>query len=338
MNKRILKNFIKDHIGFTVLFFGGSLLITLFYNISTGSAVEWFYPFLITTFIFCVFLILRWFRYYPFNLRLLKASEDFCLDLSPSTCEQQEMSLILEMTHQRYMEKINGLQWEYKNNKRFISQWIHNMKTPVSIIDLVLQKTHQKEMSSDNALSDIKEENVRLLGLLDKTLQLLRLEDFSGDYLPEKLDLGTEVKRVINRRKNHFIHSGVFPRLEAPEEPVWVLSDAKWNEVILDQLLSNAIKYSGKGENPKKVYITIERHEDEVLLRIRDEGIGIPEYDLHRVFEAFFTGENGRSYSSATGIGLYLCRAIAEKLGHKIQLQSKVGQGTEVTITYLSKV
>jgi two-component system, OmpR family, sensor histidine kinase YxdK len=338
MNKKVLVNFLQDHILFAFMYFISSLLIALFYRISTGTDVEWAYPLLISAFIFAVFIFIRWFQYYPFNLRIQKSTEDFYHDLSPLTREQKETTSVIEKIYQRSMEKTNIIQIDNKNRLHFMTQWIHNMKTPISVVALVIQKTQRGEMSPDKALTDIKEENERLLSLMEQTLQFIRLEDFPKDYLPEKLDLNASLKRAINTRKNQFIYNNVFPRIESADEPVYVFSDAKWNEVVLEQLISNAIKYSGNQQLSKNVYFNIEKTRDHVLLKIRDEGIGIPEYDIPRVFEAFFTGDNGRNYRNSTGIGLYICKVVTEKLGHKINLQSKVGQGTEVTIEYLAKM
>ena len=105
---------------------------------------------------------------------------------------------------------------------------------------------------------------------------------------------------------------------------------------MLSQIISNAIKYSSDHDKSKNIYFSISKEEKYTVLEIRDEGIGIPEYDIDRVFEPFFTGENGRRIKKSSGIGLYICKLIAEKLGHKIHIKSKVGQGTIVKLRYLS--
>ncbi|MFW6288052.1 MAG: sensor histidine kinase, partial [bacterium] len=244
MNKKIIINFIKDHMGFTLVFFINSILIALFYRISTESTIEWIYPLLFSFFLFIIFIVIRWFQYYPFNNRIGKNADDVSYDLSPATCEQKQTSSVLGKIHKQYLEKIQEIKLENKHNKRFMSQWIHNMKTPVSVIDLVIQKTENEEMSLDSAVTDINEENKRLLDQLDHILNLLRLEEFSEDYLPEELDLYQAVRKVIFNRKNQFIYNRVYPLLEEVEEPIYVLSDLKWNQVILEQIISNAIKYS----------------------------------------------------------------------------------------------
>ncbi|MDF2567362.1 MAG: sensory transduction histidine kinase, partial [Oscillospiraceae bacterium] len=150
-------------------------------------------------------------------------------------------------------------------------------------------------------------------------------------------DLTESLKKVINTKKNQFIYQHVFPKFDI-NEPFLILTDSKWNELILDQVISNAIKYSMEEKTSHYVYFDIQKQKEMTILSIKDEGIGIPEYDISRVFEPFFTGENGRKYKNSTGIGLYVCAEIAQKLGHKIEIQSDLNQGTVVKISYLSKM
>lgn len=338
MNRKILINFCKDNFAMTIAFFLNGLLIMLFYYISTGSSVEILYPFTISLFIYLVFILTRWFKYYRFNSNLSKCVENMHYDNTPSTCEQKEVIRQIMKTHQSYMDKIYSIGLQNSRQKHFISQWIHNMKTPVSVIDLIIQRIISGEITLGDALKDLREENERLIDNLEQVLSILRLDEFSRDYVPESIDLVALVRKVINNRKNQFIYNRVFPKLQTSSDSLKVLTDSKWNEVLIDQIVSNAIKYSEAGEAGKNVYFIIETQNGMVSLVIKDEGIGIPEYDMKRVFDPFFTGENGRKYKNSTGIGLYICTMIAEKLGARLNLKSKVGVGTEVSITYLSKL
>jgi len=254
------------------------------------------------------------------------------------TTEQKSVVALANEVHKTYLETISGIKLEHKTNKQFLSQWIHNMKTPVTVMDLIIQKSLKGEILPTLAMEHIKEENVKLLISLEQVLDIMRLEDFSRDYLPETVDLISSLKNVINKKKNQFIYSRVYPKFEIPAEKVMVLSDEKWNAAMLDQLISNAIKYSATSDNEKNIYFSLRKEADKIILTIRDLGIGIPEYDIKRVFEPFFTGKNGRSFENATGIGLYFCSEVAKKLGHKLSINSKEGEGTEVIITYLSKL
>lgn len=338
MNKKVLKNFLIDHLSFTMVYFISNLLVGLFYYISVGSNIEIMYPACLSLFVYVIFIIYRWITYGKFNSKVDKLVDNINYDLTAYTSEEKEFVELISKTHHNYMEKINSLHFESENKKHFISQWIHNMKTPISVVDLILQKTSRGEIPKEKALEDIKEENSSLLNKLEQVLNLIRLQSFTEDYVPETVDLIASLRKIINNRKSQFIYNGVFPKLEASEESVLVLSDEKWNDAMIEQIVSNAIKYSAAEGSTKNVYFTIKRENNKVLLTIRDEGIGIPEYDISRIFKPFFTGDNGRECDGSTGIGLYFCSQVAKRLGNDINVKSKVGEGTEVTITYLSKV
>lgn len=338
MKKKIFKCFILDHLFFTVVYFLSNFLIAIFYYISAGSVVEVVYPACISLFIYSIFITYRWFNYCEFNIKIKKLAVNMNYDIKTYSCEERGLVELVSSIHQNYMEKISSILLEEKNKKYLLSQWIHDMKTPISVIDLILQKTLKNEISIEKALVDIKEENISHLDKLEQAFNFMRLENFTEDYVPEVVDLTAAIRQVINKRKNQFIYSKVYPKIESGENAVQVLSDVKWNEAMLDQIVSNAIKYSKEEDKNKTVYFNIYKNENKVILSIRDEGIGIPEHDISRVFNPFFTGENGRANGTASGIGLFFCSQVAKRLGHDIKIQSKVGEGTEIIITYLSKM
>lgn len=337
MEKRIFKNFLWDHLFFTIIYFISNFLIGLFYYISVGSNIEIIYPASLSIFVYIIFIIYKWVTYRKFNFKAVKLAENMYYDIKAYTFEENEIIKLITNIHQSYLEKISLIRSEDESKRRFLSQWIHNMKTPIVVMDLIFQKTIKEEIPKEKALEDIKEENIKLLNNLEQALKIVRLENFTEDYVPEEVDLIQAVRNVINSRKNEFIYSRVYPKININEDSVKVLSDKKWNEAMLEQIVSNAVKYSDCGKKAKNVYFSIKKVEDKVILSIRDEGIGIPTYDISRVFNPFFTGENGRNYENATGIGLYFCAQIAKKLGHQISINSIQGEGTEVKIYYLSK-
>lgn len=338
MNKKLFLNFLKDYGDFSLLYFLNSFLISLFYYLFFGNKTEVIYPTSIALFLYIIFMIYKWTRYHYYNSRLPKFIKNYNYDLEAYTQEQKSVVALVNEFHQSSLENISSIKLENKTNKQFLSQWIHNMKTPVTVIDLIIQKSLKGEIISSKALQHIKEENVKLLNSLEQVLGIIRLEDFSRDYVPEIVDLASALKTIINKRKNQFIYNKVYPKFEIPVEEVLVLSDRKWNEAMLDQLISNAIKYSDTKAKEKNVYFTLSQEAHKVILTIKDQGIGIPEYDIRRVFEPFFTGKNGRRFENATGIGLYFCSEVARKLGHELSINSMEGEGTEVIIRYLSKL
>ncbi|MGE5614420.1 MAG: sensor histidine kinase [Bacillota bacterium] len=334
---KILVNFIKDHAGFTAVYFLSSALVIAFFNIIAADDGEIVYPFLISLFIYMVFIISRLPGYIRFHTELRKTVESPACLLRPSTAGEAHAAETIASIHEKYMGELTRIRSEQKARDQFITQWVHNMKTPVSVIDLILQK-----MAADGitgaGLPDIREENGRLLSGLEQMLHMMRLTDFSRDCIPEPVDLSEAVRSVINEKRNQFIYSNVFPKLHHDGSPVIVLTDAKWNRVMLEQVVSNAIKYSGGFEESRNVHFDFRAENGRVILSIRDEGVGIPEYDLPRVFEPFFTGENGRKFRNSSGIGLFICKTIADKLGHHISIKSEAGKGATVSISYISKM
>ena len=342
MNKKILLNFIQDKFCLSIFFFINTFLITLFFHLALGNSIDVIYPVTISIFIYIILIAVELIRYYKFNSNLHKCIDNLNYDLEPSTFEQKEVSNLVNNLHNIYGNKIATIIASNKSQRHFLSQWIHNMKTPVSVIDLILQNTDLKYQSDftgfEGIFENIRDENKRLSNNLDQALSFIRIDDFSKDYVPETVDLLTSVKKVINNKKTQFIYSNVYPKLVCEKEKIFVLSDSKWNEVLIEQIVSNAIKYSKNEVKSKNVFFIIKQNENITTLEIKDEGLGIPESDIGRIFEPFFTGENGRVIQNATGIGLYICSVISDKLQHSINVTSEVGIGTSFQITYLSKM
>lgn len=352
--KRIILNFIKDKISTTFIYFINTFVIILFFYLYVDKRIPLFYLITISTFLYVMFLVFQFYTYYKFNLSIKNMSKDSNIDgVYAITYEQKGVKQLLHEMNKRYICNVNSMKEENKINNKFFSQWVHNMKTPVSIIEIIIQKIIENldyhcftEKLDDSMLiykyiEEIREENTKLLDGLDQILNMIRIEDFSKDYIPEAVDLCDSLKKVINQQKNQFIYNKVFPKVLCECENTKILTDRKWNEFMIGQIISNAIKYSRAGEVEKDVskfvICRIEREENHIVLNIKDEGIGIPSYDINRVFEAFFTGTNGRKHKQSTGIGLYICKIICGKLGHEISVRSEVKKETEIKIKYLSK-
>lgn len=223
-----------------------------------------------------------------------------------------------------------------------ISQWAHHMKTPVAVIDLELQKARKSEVTPevDGLLTSLSEENLRLRNSLQALLNMVRLQDFAADLKVERIDLPALVRRLVNEQKRAFIAHRVYPKVELPSpeqiptELLTVRSDAKWLQFVLEQVVSNAIKYAARPDREGQVTFRWRRDEQDLLLEVADDGIGIPPEELGRVFTPFFTGLNGRLHRQATGMGLYLAREVCQRLGHRITIASQRGEGTHVFIRF----
>ena len=207
-------------------------------------------------------------------------------------------------------EAVNQAQLEY------YSLWVHQIKTPIAALDLLLQHSQSKEKTA------FKMELMKIEDYVDMVLQYARLGSSHTDFSFRKQPLTPIVNDVIKKYATVFIHKKISIQV-LPMDKV-VLTDEKWLSFILSQIISNALKYTNQGS------ITIQLVGD--VLEITDTGIGIRPEDLPRVFEQGFTGANGRAYQKASGIGLYLCKQIADQIGHPLSISSTLGQGTTVSI------
>lgn len=199
----------------------------------------------------------------------------------------------------------------------YYTLWAHQIKTPIAAMRLLLQDADTDEQRA------LLEQVQSVEQYVEMVLGYLRLESPSSDYVIRNYALDDIVRQAVRKYASQFIRRRL--RLEYTPLNVSVITDEKWLLFVIEQVLSNALKYTRSGS----VSITLEAPK---TLCIRDTGIGIASEDLPRVFEKGFTGCNGRTDKRATGIGLYLCRRILEKLGHTIAITSTVGEGTTVRI------
>ncbi|MGJ7922880.1 sensor histidine kinase [Neobacillus sp. LXY-4] len=217
--------------------------------------------------------------------------------------------------------------WEEKQQERttFMNQWVHQMKTPLSVIELIIQG------EDDPRFESIAEETHRMRKGLEMALYTSRLDTFTEDYFVEEISLVDVIDKVVIENKHYFIRNYVYPEVKV-DRGIKVRTDSKWLRFIVDQLLTNAIKYSAGTR--ERITITAFFKGNNPILEIRDRGVGIPAADLPRVFLPFFTGENGRVFKESTGMGLYLVKQVVAKLSHEIEIKSEVGQGTVVRLIF----
>ena len=225
-----------------------------------------------------------------------------------------------------------------KDASDYYSLWVHQIKTPISAMRLLLQREEQKQTDPDetagmekSVLYDMQQELFWINQYVNMALQYQRMNSGMNDLVLEMVSADQVVRTAIRRFALIMIRKKIAIHYEECRE--MVLSDEKWLEFVVEQILSNAIKYSGEN---RAVTIQINRNEADNTceLVISDQGIGIRKEDLPRIFEKGYTGYNGRADKTSTGIGLYLCREITKKLGHGIMITSEIGKGTDVTIVF----
>ena len=214
-----------------------------------------------------------------------------------------------------------NIQEEYRE---YIEMWVHEIKTPIASSKLLI------ENNTNEVTRKIDTQMDRIENYVEQVLYYSRSDEVGKDYIIKKVGLSKLVKDVIKRNQRDFISKRISLQLGDLDEIIY--SDTKWVEFILNQIIGNAIKYS-KGKDDK-IEIYLKKISSAVVLTIKDHGVGIIERDLNRVFEKGFTGENGRKFGKSTGIGLYLCKKLTDKLGLGLQVQSEENVGTEISIIF----
>ena len=231
--------------------------------------------------------------------------------------------------YQKIIERLHNEVERLKNedNKKmedladYYSMWIHQIKTPIAAINFLL----------DNEETDVKvfkQELFKIERYVEMVLTYIRLGSETSDYVITSIDLDEVVRENIKKYATLFINKKI--KLNYVSHETYVISDKKWLGFAFEQLLSNAIKYTKSGGE-----ISINISESELI--IEDNGIGIYEEDLPRIFEQSFTGLNGRYEKKSSGLGLYLCKKTLDKLQHKIEITSEVNKGTKVIVSFPKK-
>ncbi len=213
------------------------------------------------------------------------------------------------------------MQVEYRE---YIETWVHEIKTPIASTKLII------ENNRDEVTNKIDFQIDRIEGFIEQVLYYSRSDDVSKDYIIKQINLDNVVRNVVKRNYRDFIHKKI--KLDIKNINEIVFSDTKWNEFIINQIIGNSIKYSSNIEPMISIYSI--KKANSVMLTIEDNGVGIIDKDINRVFEKGFTGENGRKFSKSTGMGLYLCEKLCSKLGLKITIDSEVNKGTKVTLIF----
>lgn len=208
--------------------------------------------------------------------------------------------------------------------REYIELWVHEIKTPIATCKLLIENNESPLTES------IGEEVCKLENYIDQALFYTRSNTIEKDYIIKEMSLSSCVNKVLNNNADSLIKKKVKISLGDLEKQVY--SDSKWIEFILGQIISNSIKYMNKEHKELKIYCN--ENSKYVILNIEDNGAGISEKDISRVFDKGFTGENGRKFGKSTGIGLYLCKKLCKKLGLDITLISEEGKFTRVSIIF----
>lgn len=222
-------------------------------------------------------------------------------------------------------ENVKELIHSQRDFKDYLEMWIHEVKIPLSSLQLM---RHNHKSLND---STVQEQLKRIDDYVEQVLYYVRQENSEKDYIIKEVRLDKLITNIALKNKDALLAKDI--QLSVSGVDIAVYTDAKWLEFILGQIIDNAIKYA---DEKKESYIKIGTHTttDTILLTIEDDGIGIREEDIPRIFEKSFTGQNGRLRTKSTGMGLYIVKNLIQKLGHKIEVTSELGKYTRMTIIF----
>ena len=279
----------------SVILFGYLLVCIVFITISVLAPIEIAYVFLgieILGFILFIYLIVHWFQY-------------------------QKLSNVKDDNERLFNENKN-LKSEMLNQKddlnAYFLMWLHQIKTPMTVSKLLLEKP------DETTNTKLKMQLMYIEQYINMAMNYLKMIDHSTDMDITQVNLDDIIKNLLKKYSLLFIHNHI--SLEYQSNLTYVVSDSQWLTILIEQILSNALKYTENGK------IAIQYLEDKHALEIRDTGIGIRSEDIPKIFDRGYSGFNGRMNEKSSGLGLYLARKISERLNIQIEVESKLSQGS----------
>ena len=285
----------------SVILFGYLLVCIVFITISVLATIEIEYVFLgieILGFILIIYLIVHWFQY-------------------------QKLSDV-EDDNERLLNENKNLKSEMLNQKddlnAYFLMWLHQIKTPMTVSKLLLEKP------DETTNTKLKMQLMYIEQYINMAMNYLKMIDHSTDMDITEVNLDDIIKNLLKKYSLLFIHNHI--SLEYQSNLTYVVSDSQWLTILIEQILSNALKYTENGK------IAIQYLEDKHALEIRDTGIGIRSEDIPKIFDRGYSGFNGRMNEKSSGLGLYLARKISERLNIQIEVESKLSQGSVFRLVF----
>lgn len=258
------------------------------------------------------------------KLELLKEKYLICeLVSKPNFLDGELIYQMLYEINKSMNEYLKDYRGKINDFKEYVELWIHEVKIPLSALSLY---THNKK--TDKVV--VGEIN-KIDNYLEQILYYIRSENTENDYIIKEVDLSKVIREVMLKNKDVLLEKQI--EIISDVGKLKVLTDYKWLEFMINQIISNSIKYM-KDSLDRKINIHAYQEKNKIFLEILDNGIGIPKSDLGRVFQKIFTGQNGRKVPGSTGMGLYIVDNLCKKLGHKLSIESIQGEYTKVIITF----
>ncbi len=313
--------YIKQSIKVLLLFIVFALVFCIVFSLYNLEIEAIYYSVMLCSFIGLIYICINFINYYKKHIQLYKLQNEISISSenlpSPKTLMEEDYTNLILNLNKEYKTYISKSDIAKSDMIDYYTMWVHQIKTPISAMKLLIQ-TSESEISSD-----LSSELFKIEQYVEMVLSYIRLGSNENDFVIKEYDLDNIVRQAIRKYAPLFIRKKI--NLDFQPTTYKVLTDEKWLVFVIEQLLSNAIKYTNKGK------ISIYSLEDKKLV-IEDTGIGISKEDIPRIFDKGFTGYNGRTDKKATGLGLYLCKNILDKLSHKISIESEVGVKTNVIL------
>lgn len=326
------KLFLREKASTILLLLFGLITIEIFlmaYNV--GMFIKIYIPLIIIG-LYMISIIIEYFKRKKFYDNLLKILEELDekyliteIIKTPNFLEGQIFKNSLEQIDKSMLENVNKYKYMTEDYKEYIELWIHEIKIPISASKMVIE-------NNKNAITkSIDEELDKVENYIEQALFYARSNTVEKDYYIRKVVLKEIVNESIKKNKSSLIQEKI--SIDIHDLDIEVNTDNKWIVFILNQIIQNSIKYRKKENSVIEMYAN--QGKENVILYIKDNGIGIKQGEITRVFEKGFTGTNGRlSNKKSTGIGLYLCKKLCNKLGIGIELNSVQNEGTEVKLVF----
>lgn len=323
------KQYLKNRLPAILINLMGMLFLAAFLAVSGNNGHSILFILLVWVLVLCCYFMAAYFarkRYLDKLLAMTQQLEERYLIAEimarPERADDAVFIEIMKMAEKSMLEKIGKIGRERREYKEYIEQWVHETKTPIAAMKLLCENNRCD--FTRELLAELEHVN----HYTEQALYFARSEHTEKDYIIREIDLESVVHGAVADHKYLLRQNAVAVTVDKIHEHVY--TDDKWLRFILSQIIGNAVKY--RGEQPAIHFYAVKR-EDTVSLIIEDNGIGIAESDLPRIFDKGFTGSNGRTVQSATGIGLYLCKKLCDKLGTGLEVSSK-GKGTTVVLSF----
>ncbi len=325
-----LSKYLKDKINYILGFIIYCMVIIAYAN---AMEVNRNVTIIITSISFLFFIIGLLFNFYKKN-KYIKNIEKIMDNLQekyliseviekPRMEENLAYYRILKRANKSMLENVTAVRKAQKDYKEYIESWVHEIKIPITSSKLLC------ENNKSETTSKIDEEIEEINNFVEQVLFYARLDQVSNDFMIRKVNLEETIRNVLARNKKMMIQNDMKVETKNIEHSAY--TDEKWLEFILNQIMINAIKY--RKENRPEIAIELQETKGNVKLSIKDNGIGIKESEIDRIFDKGFTGANGRNQKKSTGIGLYLCKRLCEELGMIIEAEAKENEYTNIIIT-----